>query len=311
MRPIAVDEQWGKASSIPLKMRAQLVTTPQPEEWELMIATPDNFPTPRKKTAFFTMYESTEMPPQYVQNLNRSTVVIVPCQWCKENFEENGVRTPIEVVPLGYDPNVFQATPVRVDGPTIFGVAGRTRHCARRKAVQEAVDLFRSTFEKDDDVRLHVKVHPDDEANCTDYRVKIEKRHFEPYEIDRWLGGLTCFVTLARGEGFALWPLQAMACGRPVIGAKYSGQADFMMEANSYIAKHRVVDAVSGQSNVQYLGQWGEIDLKSARQKMLEVREGSASAREVGLTAAAWVKGWTWESTAKKLLAVLEKHGAL
>lgn len=311
VRKIAIDEQWGRGSAIPMQMRAQIVEIRQPELWELLIAPPNNAPTPGRKTVFWTMYESSELPRDMVQNLNKAEVVIVPCSWCKESFESSGVKVPIEVIPLGYDPTVFSPTPLRMDGPTVFGVAGRTKHCARRKSVQEAIDLFLKTFPQDDDVRLHVKVHPDDVAESKDHRVKICKSHFEAYELAQWLSGLTAFVTLSRAEGFGLWPLQAMACGRPVIGMKYAGQADFLSEANSYVIPHREVEAGSDQSNVKYLGLWGEPKLKEAAQLMQRVRSNREEAGVIGAAGQKWIEPWTWERSAMQLVMVLEKYGAL
>lgn len=312
VRPTAIDEQWGKTSAIPLQMRAQIVTPPQPEDWELVVCTPDTFPTPRKKTAYFTMYECSKLPAQYVRNLNQAELVIVPCEWNKVWFKESGVRKPIHVCPLGYDPTVFYPTPKADKGPTVFGVAGRMRHCARRKGIAEAVDLFLKTFPKDPDVRLHVKIHPDDPLKAPeDPRVKIFKGHMEPYELSQWIAGLDCYVTLSRAEGFSLWPLQAMACGRAVIGASYSGQADFMKPSNSIIVKHREVEAVSGESNVEYSGLWAEVDLKSASEAMMRVREDRAWPHSIGAAAAQSIKGWTWENSAKKLANILKKAGAL
>lgn len=311
IRKIAIDEQWGKHSAISKELRSQIVECRQPEPFELLMAPPFESPTPDRKTIAYTMYESSELPPKFVNNLNGSELVIVPCSWCAESFAESGVRVPIEVVSLGYDPAVFKPSPIRMDGPLVFGVAGRTKHCSRRKSIQEAIDLFLKTFPTDEGVRLHVKVHPDDDAKSTDHRVKIFKHHFEPYELAHWIHGLTAFITLSRGEGFGLWPLQCMASGRPVIGAKFSGQADFMNEANSFVVKHRVVDAVSGESNVEYLGQWADLDYKSAAQHMLSIRKHRAMAAEIGEVAAKWVAPMTWDASADKLIAILEKVGAL
>lgn len=311
VRPTEIDEQWGKASSIPVEMRSQIVSSRQPEPWELIICTPNTIPTPGRRTITFTMYESDVMPPEYISNLNRSELVIVPCEWNAENFSENGVKVPIEICPLGFDPKVFRPTPMNMHGPTVFGIAGRTRHCAKRKAIQESIDLFIKTFPNDTDVRLHVKIHPDDEAKATDHRVKISKAHFEPYELAQWINGLTCYLTLSRGEGFSLWPLQAMACGRPVIGAKYSGQADFLNETNAFVVPHREVDADAEHSNVRYLGQWAELNYKVAGQHMMMIHKSRSSARAIGEVAEKWVAPMTWENSANRLIQILEKVGAL
>lgn len=311
VRATAIDEQWGVTSKIPTLMRSQIVSCRQPEPWEFVFCTPDTAPTPGKRSAIWTMFESSTLPPDYVRNLNRYELVITPCQWCKECFEESGVKAPIEIIPLAYNPEIFTPSPVRMEGPTIFGVAGRTKHCSKRKAVQEAIDLFLKTFPSDDDVRLHVKVHPDDDAKSTDPRVKISKAHFEPYELALWLSNLTAYLTLAKAEGAGLWPMQAMACGRPVIGMKYAGQADFLSEANSYVIPHREVEAGSDQSNVKYLGLWGEPKLKEAAQLMQRVRSNREEAGVIGSAGQKWIEHWTWERSAMQLVMVLEKYGAL
>lgn len=308
VRPTAIDEQWGK---IPTELRAQMVTCRQPEDWELLVATPDTVPTPGRKTVFWSMFESSEMPPEYVALLNRAELVIVPCRWNAECFAADGVKVPIAVVPLGFDPDVFRPSKADPYGPCIFGVAGRTKHCAKRKSVQPAIDLFLKTFPSDEGVRLHVKVHPDDHAESRDPRVKITKAHFESYELAQWLSNLTAFMTLSRGEGFSLWPMQAMACGRAVIGMSYSGQADFMDSTNSFIIPHRVIDAVSGESNVEYLGQWADPNLKEAANHMMYVRKFRGEAIVRGQVAAATVADFTWENAADKLIVELEKVGAL
>lgn len=308
IRALAVDEQFGPNSAIPLKMRSQFVIPPQPEPWELLISSPDTVPTPGKKTVHFTMYEATEMPQQYVHILNRSECVIVPSAWGKKCFVENGVRVPVHIVPLGVDETIFQPSPILNYGPCVFGIAGRTRHCAKRKAVQETLDLWLETFKGIDGVRAHIKLHSDDNLKeCKDPRVKIERSHFEPYQIAQWLHGLTAFVSLARGEGWGLWQHQALACGRPVIACRYSGMADFL--PNDYAIPFKEVDAGSGESNVEYLGKWAEPDRKAAARNMGNIQRNRDMAIAAGQRGAESVAHLTWSNSAKRLMSVLNKIG--
>lgn len=310
VRKIAIDEQWGKSSAISKEMRSQIVDCRQPEEWEFLIAPPDQNVTPDRKTVWMSMFESSEMPPQYVSLLSRSEQVITPCRWNSENFAKNGLRVPIETIPLGFDPEIYRPTPISESGPTVIGIAGRTRHCAKRKGVQEAIDLFLKTFRDDDTIRLHVKLHPDDIiTDPKDHRVKIVKQHFEEYEIARWIHGLTAYMTLSRGEGFSLWPLHCMASGRPVIGASYGGQAEFMTKENSFVVPHREVDADSGESNVQYLGQWAKLDEKAASSWMRVVHRDRKFAIDRAQVAVETVQHLTWDAMGEKLVNTLERIG--
>lgn len=313
MRPIAVDEQWGKVAALPAAMRSQLVNCRQPEEWELLVSPPDQVPTPGRKTIWFTMYESTQMQPTYVSLLNRAEAIVVPCQWNKTCFAANGVRVPIHVVPLGFDPDVYQPSPLNDEhGPLVFGVAGRTRHCAKRKGVQEAVDLFLKAFAGIEDVRLHVKLHADDTlAPSTDHRIKIFRGHMEPYEIAHWLRGISGYLTLSRAEGYGLWALQALASGRPAIACHYSGHADFLSDENSFRIPHREVEAISGESNTPYQGDWAEPNTRAALDILQLIYRRRVMIAEKANAAAASVSNLTWQNCASNLLSVLNSSGAI
>ncbi len=47
-----------------------------------------------------------------------------------------------------------------------------------------------------------------------------------------------CYVSLHRSEGLGLTMGEAMYFGKPVIATAYSGNLDFMTEANSYLVPH-------------------------------------------------------------------------
>jgi glycosyltransferase involved in cell wall biosynthesis len=50
------------------------------------------------------------------------------------------------------------------------------------------------------------------------------------------------YVSPARGEGWGRPFMEAMACGKPVIGANWSGNAAFMTPDNSYLIDYDLVD---------------------------------------------------------------------
>lgn len=316
IRAIQMDEHFG--SRIPIQMRSQVVHAQQPEEWELLIHTPETRPTPGKKSVFFTMFECSELAPPYVSMLNFAEIVIVPCRWNAVHFAESGVKKPIHVVPLGVDPEIFKPSPMVVGGPCVFGVAGRTAHCAKRKAIQESIDLFVKTFprEQHDDVRLHVKIHEDCKiVDPKDHRVKITREHLEGYQLERWLSGLTAFVSLARAEGFGLWQLQAMACGRPVVACKYSGLADFLLDDYAIPYKQVPADSYGSEVNVDYRGMWAQPDMATAEKLLRRIhtehKKKPQLLVEAGQRAAEAAKPFTWEASTDKLIVILQEVGAL
>ena len=62
------------------------------------------------RSAAITMHELHSLPESkrgWVEILNRLDLVITPTNWNREVWQRAGVSTPIEVVPLGVDPELY------------------------------------------------------------------------------------------------------------------------------------------------------------------------------------------------------------
>ncbi len=95
-----------------------------------------------------------------------------------------------------------------------------------------------------------------------------------------------CYVSLHRSEGLGLTMAEAMYFGRPVIATAYSGNLDFMTEANSYLVPHGMVEI--GPDAVPYPAdkEWAEPDLERAAELMRQVFENPEAAAGKGQRAA-------------------------
>lgn len=292
-------------AGIPSDVRQLVVTGPQPELWELLLAPPHHVPTPGKKTLYFTMWESTVLPGRSVDLLNLSEAVIVPSKWCAENFQRSGVRKPIYVVPLGIDPSVFNPSLFHRSGPTVFACAGRTAHGRERKGLDGAIRAFIAAFPYDKDVRLRVKCHED----CTlpesnDSRIEVVRGHLPAHEVARFLSSSHCFVSAACAEGWGLWQQQAMAMGRPIIAAIYGGLQEFAGNENSYPMKYRI-----GDSSEHFGGQWAIPDLGDMIEQMRHVHRNREECEAVGKLAAQSAGAFTWNRANDELVSVLGQVG--
>lgn len=307
IRPSDVSEPFG--STVPVEIKAKFVTGVQPEEWELLIRSPWESPTPFKKTIFYTMWESTILPKEYVALLNKAKQIIVPSPWNKDGFQRSGVSIPIDVVPLGISEEIFSYIPPRpVDGKFIIGIAGRVNHGPKRKGIQRSFEIFKKAFATEiKDVELRVKVHPDDETpEIKDPRIIVDKCHFTWAQMRQWFANLDIFLSMATVEGFGLLQLQAMACGRPVVAASYGGMNQFLTPDNGFCLPH------SESRNTDYGGgMWAEINEDTAVDQLRRCYEKREEIPIKGEKAALTATQFTWAKSVDQLHKLLTSIGAL
>ncbi len=279
---------------------------------------------PDARTAAFTMWETDALPADAVRQLNRCGLVIVPSRWGAECFRANGVTVPISVVPLGYDPKVFQRSEERgqksgghsprsychrplASGLCTFGTAGALDEGGLRKNVQRVIDLFRFAFPAEADTRLRVKITPNSPRVEThgDPRIDVIDRHLAPAELADWYRSLGAFVNASSGEGFGLHLLEAMACGVPLVSPTFGGVGAFFDPRYGYEVGYRLVEA----RNAVYRGRWADPDDEELVDRLRQVYAAPAQARQFGRAAAARALQFRWEDTTRKLVIVLIQNG--
>lgn len=308
VRAISRVEPFGK---IPIEFESRIVHRLQPELFEVVIHPPEVTPTPGKKTIYFTMWESTKLPKKALEVLGQAEAIVVPNHWNAATFSTQ-LDKPIYVVPLGIDPTIFSYSTPKLTGPCVFGCSGRMGAGpggGPRKNINRVISIFQKAFPGEQDVRLKIKVFSDCAvARPEDPRVEHETRYLTAQELAMWMRSLTAFVCASRGEGWGLLHHQAMAVGRPVLGVRYGGLAEFLNEHNGYPIRFTHEAA---RDHYQDCGTWPEISEDDMIEKMRFVYKNRDHAFMTGIQAHRTAMQFTWDRTCRELEGVLEKVGAL
>jgi len=89
-----------------------------------------------------------------------------------------------------------------------------------------------------------------------------------------------CYVSLHRSEGLGLTMSEAIALGVPVIATGYSGNLDFMTDANANIVPMHRVQVGNDAGGYSPLAMWAEPNLEEAAALMRSVYENPRFAKE-------------------------------
>ncbi len=265
---------------------------------------------PGARTAAWTMWETDTLPRGSVKYLNKCGLLLIPSQWGCDCFRSNGVTVPTEIVPLGYDPEIFSPRPPN-NGPDIctYGTAGALDEGGLRKNVQRVIDLFVKAFPNNPDVRLKVKITPRSPMVKThnDARIEVVNTSLTPAALADWYRSLTCYVNASYGEGFGLHLLEAMGCGVPLVSTTFSAVGEVFDASVGYTVGYTLIPA----KNKIYSGMWADPDNDHLITRMREVFADRDTADRFGVAAAQRAPSFSWLEAIRKLTAALAKHGYL
>ena len=181
----------------------------------------------------YTMYESDKVPSAWVKFLNKHIdAIMVPSEFCKNVFKASGVRKPIWILSLGYDPDEFCLAPKDEGNPFYtFLWQGVAYDKGGRKGVDIVEDAFKELKHEGrlgGECRLIIKTLPSRDKPLemkkvitADDIIFIQEK-MPRIKLNELYSVVDCCINPTHGEGFGLIPLEQMALGKPVIVTDWS-----------------------------------------------------------------------------------------
>lgn len=246
----------------------------------------------------FTMWETDVLPVRFSRWLNQYDEILVPC---KHNIPVFGEHHPkVNYIPLGVDTEWWKPMPREKNDVFRFQAAGSLW---RRKGIDRVVEAFERL--KLPNAELHIKAapHASDVPDRIPDGVFLHRQWMDQETQRDWFNQADCFVAPARGEGFGLIPLQAIALGVPTIVSDSSGQAQFA---------HLATSVVSSRKEQCFMGgRWDEPNLDHLMDLMRFHYENRDSLRTEAQLRAGSASEFSWDKAARKLADHLPTGGLL
>ncbi|MFC4818830.1 glycosyltransferase [Dokdonella ginsengisoli] len=255
--------------------------------------------------------------PQAARGARSLDLLLVPDAFQREAFERAGVRTPIQILPLGVDRDYCHPgvpAPRHPHGRFVFLALAED---LARDAPDLLVAAFRAAFGADEPVELLLQILPGRDAlairaaldalpdGAARGRVRVlDDWGFPWHQRAQLLAAADAYVSARRGGGWDPRAAEALACGRILLATDFGSQASLAREHGLAVAA-KTIDAGPGR-------RWAEPDRDALVARLREAFE----RREV-LGAAARTRAESFardhdvETSADRLVEALARGGTL
>jgi len=210
----------------------------------------------------YTMWESTRVNDLLIEILNKFKCVIVPNEYNKLNFINQGLNTRIEVLPLFCDTDFYHYKPFVLKDKFVFGISNEDH----RKNLDKVTKSFLKAFKNTSDVELRVKTNIAVKQYANN-KIIYNSTKFSRVDLRDWYHDLDVYVSGATCEGWGMMQQESLCCGRPVIYTHYGGLSEFISSDIGYQVKYEEVYSTEAWGN--YAGKWSEYDEVDMIDKML------------------------------------------
>jgi len=281
----------------------------------------------------WSMIEVDKICERWARLCNRMDEVWVPTQMNKEAFVAGGVGVPVKVVPLGIDTSQFKPAFL----PFIYHGEHKFRFFASgfwqlRKRWDLLMIAFAEEFGNEKEVGLICKTvsqqEPDEITGqihgwighrCDD-QIAVIEGGYPWWEYVAIMRACQAFVLPTGGEGYGCPPLQALACGLPVIVTDCMGPGETLRDSQGNLFPGvRFIPAGMEKTDVKHEyyteGMWWVPEVSEIRAAMREVYENHQKWEAEALKGSAMVRELRSgevcaEAIKKELRRIYENLGA-
>jgi len=271
-----------------------------------------------KRVLGYTVWETERLPDHWPAILNQLDGVLVPCRWNVEVFRRSGVTVPIHLVPHFTD--LASVRPSPEDDARLERRLGRAGEAHRfmfytigywsnRKAPYLVLEAFLQAFGEGDPVSLVIKTSRHDVTRRRrGLMARLRGRFPSPADTANRLAAShprrppiatiatedlgegemlalhtrgSCYVSLARTEGWGLGAFEAASLGRPVVMTGYGGQLDYLERDLSWLVDYGMVPVhePTWRDSYRPRDQWAAPSIEQAARFMRQIYEQQADAR--------------------------------
>ena len=273
----------------------------------------------------YTFYETSSLPKNWVQSCNSMEVMIVPSRFNYETFRNAGVNSPLEIVPLGVDTDIYNSGYDRfVNIPEKFTFLS-IMQVSQRKGCELVLKAFLECFSKNKDVQLIIRWYfthaQNDETQVKEMIDSMRKKFnisqgnillmptIHETQMPRLYNSAHVLVAPFRGEAWGLPVIEALACELPVICTNWGGVTEYFDSNFGIPLDYKLVrvpeDAVMDAKEDHF---WAEPDYKQLKSAMTEMYNNYIIYKAKAVAAREFlVSNFTWKHSAKALFEVLKK----